>query len=197
MRPHGQQSEEDGSASNDFSDFNAKIFARVGIFQGTRIATSEFQNAPPEQQQLLLGQTITGVLANYQTVLNELLVTAPDAQILLPNYYNPYPDFVPEGPLYDSILASFNPAVEQLANAYGASYVDFYSVFEGRALELTNIGFGDVHPNQLGYQAAGNAMISAVPEPSAAVACGGLFLAGVFFGRRRRGAELPSSLLAA
>lgn len=130
------------------------------------LTTAEFQSATFSEQQQLLTETISSVLIDYQTVLGELDVLAPDAVVLLPGYYNPYPDQTAEGQFYNSILGAFNPAVEQLASIFDAEYIDLDSIFDGRELELTNIGIGDVHPNQTGYALIANSFAQAVPEPA-------------------------------
>lgn len=130
------------------------------------VATDEFLAASPSEQQQLLSVTISGVVQGYQSILTELDVLAPEAMVLLPGYYNPYPDQTAEGQFYNSILDIFNPAVQQLATTFDARYIDLDSIFDGRELELTNIGNGDVHPNQAGYGLIAGSFAQAVPEPA-------------------------------
>ncbi len=151
-------------AAGDTVGYASVLFGSNDVFY--LVGTSAFQNATPLEQQQLLGAKLNEIVTGYQTLLVELTTLAPEATILLPNYYNPYAATDPNAPLYELILGAFNPAVEQLATGFGAEYIDLYSVIDGRQLELTNYGIGDVHPNQAGYQAMANEFISAVPEPT-------------------------------
>jgi hypothetical protein len=70
--------------------------------------------------------------------------------------------------------------------------VDVYPLFAGREVGLTNIGAGDVHPNQAGYAAIAGALAAAVPQPAAvpepgSVAALAAAVAAVLAGRLRRG----------
>lgn len=143
------------------------IFGANDIFG--LINSADFQGATQEQQLALLGGTITAALNGYAIVLNELQALAPGASVYLPGYYNPFPAAIAptQHALYDLILGAFNPGLESLAGQFGATYVDLYTPFVGRELELTNIGVGDVHPNRAGYEVIGSALVAAsVPEPS-------------------------------
>lgn len=152
------------------------------------IANPAFQAATSIEQQMMVGATLATIQANYLAVLDQLAVLAPEAKLILPGYYNPFPSFLPEHDFYDSVLASFNPTIEANAALYGATYVDFYSPIAGQELLLTNIGIEDIHPNQLGYSALGDAVIRAVavPEPASLLmmTIGGLGLLNQ--ARRRR-----------
>lgn len=155
------------------------------------LGTPAFQGASAADQQAMLGATIGNVLSNYQMVLGELKTLAPEATILLPGYYNPFPSAASEHALYDSILGVFNPAVRAYAQGIGGRYVDLQSSFAGRELELTNIGAGDVHPNQAGYAVIARDLESqAVPEPTGVILLG-IGLLGLLGYRRRQGARKP------
>jgi lysophospholipase L1-like esterase len=130
------------------------------------VGTPAFQNASAADQQAMIAATFGTIQSNYLTVLGELKMLAPEATILLPGYYNPFPSFAPEHAFYDSLLAVFNPLVKADAAAFGAKFVDLAPLFAGRELELTNIGSGDVHPDQAGYAVIAGALAQAVPEPS-------------------------------
>ena len=153
-----------------------------------------FQGATQAQQSAMVGQTITTSLTNYAAVLTELKANAPEARIFLPGYYNPFPAAVDPAThgFYDLVLGGFNPGVQSLATQFGATYVDLYSLIAGKELALTNIGTGDVHPNQGGYAVIGAAFNSAsVPEPSsltslvvALVTAGGAALGRRSYSRR-------------
>lgn len=159
------------------------------IFGGNDIfalaGSAAFQAATLAEKQAMVGQTIYSILGNYVAVLTTLQSMAPEARILLPGYFNPYPwqptpwPSLPtrgvEGDFYDQVLATFNPAVAYLASQFsGATYVDIYRVFDNNELVLTNILLNDVHPNQNGYADIAAALLdasppAAVPEPSAVV----------------------------
>jgi lysophospholipase L1-like esterase len=131
------------------------------------LSTPAFQAASDAEKQVLLGQTIQAALNRYGTVLTEVKTLSPEARILLPGYYNPYPSGTSEHALFDSILAGFNPSLKQLAELFGATYIDLYSPFVGNELVLTNIASGDFHPTQAGYEVIAQQFTSAVvPEPA-------------------------------
>ncbi len=150
------------------------------------IDTPEFQNATPAEQLAMIAATIATAQSNYLTVLTELTALAPEAKILLPVYYNPFPSFAPEHAFYESILSAFNPVVAADAAAFGATYIDLRPLFAGRELELTNIGIGDTHANQAGYAVIAGALIQAVPEPGSLVTLGAGVVGLLGYGYRRR-----------
>lgn len=150
--------------------------------------TPAFQNAPPADQLAMILATIGTVQSNYVTALSELRALAPEATILLPGYYNPFPASTPEHDFFDLIGGISNSLVQADAAAFGAKYVDLRPLFAGRELELTNIGVGDVHPNQAGYAVIAGALAAAVPEPASLVtlSLGALGLLGYGCRRGRR-----------
>ena len=157
-----------------------------------------FQAASQSDQAAMVGQTITTSLTNYAIVLTELKTLAPEAKIFLPGYYNPFPAAVDptDHGFYSLVLGGFNPGLQSVASQFGAKYVDTLSLIDGNELALTNIGTGDVHPNQAGYALIGSALNSAsVPEPSSlislAIALGGVGVASL---RRRRLATRESDV---
>ena len=135
------------------------------------IGTAAFQNASPADQQQMIATLFGTVLGNYLTVLTELKSLAPEAHIFLPGYFNPFPSSDPtDHAFYDSVILPFNQAIASDAAAFGATYVDLYTPFVGNELALTNIGIGDTHPNQAGYDViAGQFDAAAVPEPGTIV----------------------------
>ncbi len=131
-------------------------------------ATPAFLNGTPTEQQQLIADTIASVQNNYLTVLATLTSLAPEAQIILPTYYNPYPaGFEPEHTFYTSILAGYRAYVQGDARYFGATMVDLSPLFAGGELTLTNIGSGDIHPTAAGNAVIGEALFLstvAVPE---------------------------------
>jgi lysophospholipase L1-like esterase len=135
---------------------------------GELVASAAWQNATPAQQQILFGNLLNQVAANYQTVLTEIRMHAPGAHILLPGFYD---TAIPSDPAYalnEQAIAAGNQAIQQIAPAFGATYVDFYSVVNGHQLTLANYQVpGGGHLNQAGYAAVALALdAAAVPEPS-------------------------------
>jgi lysophospholipase L1-like esterase len=149
--------------------------------------TSDFQNATPDEQAAMIAATIGTVQSNYLMLLTELATLAPEATILLPGYWNPFPADAPEHDFYEALLGIFNPIIQADAAAFGAKFVDLHPLFEGRELELTNLGIGDTHPNQAGYAVIAGALIQAVPEPGSLVmlSAGVPGLVGYWYRRRR------------
>ena len=131
-------------------------------------ATPAFTSGTPAEQQQLIADTIAAVQNNYLTVLNTLTSMAPEARIVLPTYYNPYPSgYEPQHSFYTSILAGYRAYVQADALAFGATTVDLQPFFTGNELTLTNIGSGDIHPTSAGYTVISEALlpaIVAVPE---------------------------------
>ena len=152
------------------------------------VQTPAFQGASEIAQKTMIAATLAGVEAHYLTVLSELKFLAPEAKVILPGYYNPFPAGTSEHDFYQGVLSAFNPMVEADAKKFGATYVDLQTPFTGRELELTNIATGNVHPNQAGYAVIETAIAHAVPEPSSLIAMG--LVAVVAAGHRRRLSKL-------
>ncbi len=133
------------------------------------LGTPAFQASSPADQEAMLAAALGTVQANYLTILSQLKAMAPEATVILPTYYNPYPSSDPEHTLFASLIGGFDAYVQADAQYFGARYADLEPLFAGRELQLTNIGAGDIHPNQAGYALIAGALFQSVPEPSAFV----------------------------
>ena len=146
----------------------------------------EFLTATPAEQQAMVIATLNTIQNNYLTVLTELKTLAPEARLLLPGYYNPFPSFSAENAFFTPILAAFNQYVQADAAYFGATYIDLATPFLGHELDSTNIITGDIHPNSKGYAAINAAFMSAVPEPASLLSMGAGLLGVLAFARFRK-----------
>ncbi|HEY3268929.1 MAG TPA: GDSL-type esterase/lipase family protein [Armatimonadota bacterium] len=135
------------------------------------IQTPAFQD-PSADRAAMVQQTFQGVGARYGTFLTELRALLPDAQLLLPTYYNPFGFLGPANALNqaaDGAMLTHAGIVQAAAAQFGGTAVDFYSPFVGHETEYTYILAGDVHPNAAGYNVlAGQmerAVVCPIPEP--------------------------------
>ena len=136
------------------------------------VSSAAFQAATPAQQQALFANLLNQVSATYQTVLTEIAAHAPGTHVLLPGFFN---GLLPSEPGYAPIemaTLAADQAVQRIANAFGATYVDFYSIIHGHETQLVN-PTGAAHLNQAGYAAVALALdAAAVPEPSSLLMLG-------------------------
>ncbi|MGL6074330.1 MAG: SGNH/GDSL hydrolase family protein [Fimbriiglobus sp.] len=175
--------------------------------------TPGFLSLPPAQQQQLVGQTIQTAAGNLVQILTEIRTQLPNADIYVMGYHNPYGGS-PSHPFYSlaaPAVRGLNGAAEQVSMAFGAKFVNFYPVVEGREQELTLINtfpadlINYVHLNNAGYTEVSRTLIDAastsnqfppsgpgganpVPAPPALIllAISGLTLAGGRACRRSR-----------
>lgn len=123
-----------------------------------------FTKSPSEQQGLVNG-VLMMVQSNLATLLAELKVQVPGANLVLLGYYDPFAPFAhdPTSPLY-AIAQISAPAIRGLdqviaaeASAFGGRYVDLYTPFLGHELAYTDVANpaipGNVHPTVAGYAA--------------------------------------------
>ena len=135
---------------------------------GYLTSSATWQMANPAQQQVLFGNLLNQVTLNYETVLTEVQMHAPGAHILLPGFDDTALPSDPAYALNELAIGAGNQILQQIAPAFGATYVDFYSVIHGNELTLANYQIpGGGHLNQAGYAAVALALdAAAVPEPS-------------------------------
>jgi lysophospholipase L1-like esterase len=130
---------------------------------------------PLNQQLAILSAQTAALQTNYATLLATLTTVAPEAKIFAIGYPDSLAGLGPFNPLGDlsrQLTLSNNAVIRGVAHAFGARYVDIYTPFHNRELELTNIGNGEnppnPHPNAAGYSVIGNELrlTAAAPEPA-------------------------------
>jgi lysophospholipase L1-like esterase len=150
--------------------------------------TPAFQQAVQQNdfatQAALLTQTIQGIGQVYVAALTDIRAQLPDAQLLLPNYYNPFGAFVPPDPRF-GVNLFFNAAaqahwsmVQSIAPLFEGHVVDIYTPFLGHENEYTNIlqiappefPVGNFHNTPLGQRVIADQLIRVsaaadIPEP--------------------------------
>jgi lysophospholipase L1-like esterase len=148
-----------------------------------------FLGKSPLDQQAEVGAAIAALQQNYAGILGEVRTLFPDAEVFVMGYHNPYGSS-PEHPFYPlgaPAVKGVNAVAAGLAPLFGATYVDVYSVIDGKEHDLTLIDEGyNVHLNDAGYAAAADRLIAtATPEPGTFALCA-IGLAGAAGYRRRR-----------
>ncbi|MEM7517407.1 MAG: SGNH/GDSL hydrolase family protein [Planctomycetota bacterium] len=148
----------------------------------------------PLSQQQAINATIDGIETGVRSVLDTVTTLAgPAVEISLLGLYDPFA-ILPSDPrsaLGSVITPLINALYEDLANQYGASFVDLDAVFTGREAELTQILTLDglpglipespnIHPTALGYEVIAQQLI---PSPASVAPLAGLVLVAT---RRRR-----------
>ena len=114
--------------------------------------------------------------ANEEALLGEIRGLLPSTHLILLNYYDPFAQFRddPTSPFYyyatrtEAGFPAINQVIATQAQAFGASYVDVYSLFENHISAYTNIDNDNAHPNDAGYDVIAHA-IESVPEPGSIV----------------------------
>jgi lysophospholipase L1-like esterase len=167
------------------------------------LATPGFVGLPALQQQALLGAAFATIQANYTSLLTTLRTAAPQADLFLLGYPDPFAGLGaanPTGGLSTVLTLQSNALYANLASAFNARFVETYTAFVGNELNYTFIASEDppgsgnpnYHPNATGYGVIARQLITAaadVPEPGSLLllACGALPLTRVLARRRRPG----------
>lgn len=130
-----------------------------------------------------LPQTLANYRQSYSTVLTQVRNLAPEAELSLLGYFNPFPanPANPAAPIFAAGGVQLNTVIRGLASDFGARFIDMAGAFVGREAAFTyldempagsSVGgryggvlpVGNVHPDALGYGAMA-AQVSVVPEP--------------------------------
>ena len=114
--------------------------------------------------------TLATLAQNYGTLLAQVRALAPDAQLVLFNYYNPLALTLPGS---DQLTDVASGVVDQLATAFGATVADAFSTINhdagspaekaflcSRTWECTS--FANIHPTDLGYKVLSIALLHAL-----------------------------------
>jgi len=132
--------------------------------------------------------TLAAYRISYSAVLDQVRSLAPNAELALLGYFNPFPadPASPAAPVFNAGGMQLNSVIQSLAAQYGAIYVDNAPSFIGHEATYTYqavlpagslvsgsyagmLPIGNVHPNAQGYSviAANVTAATAVPEPPA------------------------------
>lgn len=130
--------------------------------------------------------TLAAYRTAYAAVLNEVRSLAPNANVYLLGYYNPFPAdrASPAAPIFAAGGTELNAIIQGLATQFGATYVGNAAPFIGNEAQYTYqavqpagssvsgayggvLPIGNVHPNALGYSViAADVAATPVPEPA-------------------------------
>ncbi len=120
---------------------------------------------------LCIAGKLPTVLGNYAYILGALKAAAPQAQLVVFNLYNPLALTTPGS---DQLLTQYvNPAISQLAAAFGAQVADAFTAMNHSAGSPAEAAFvcsrtwmcswtpGNIHPTDLGYKQMAIALLQA------------------------------------
>ena len=152
---------------------------------GLLVGPCSVSPADPACQAAILA-ALTAFPGNYAAILSSItsaLAEDPgNESFLVMTYYNPFDGTgSPFEPAIDAALlgadgvvdcsALGNPANAGLTDliacigaSFGVTVVDVYPLFDNRALALTHIAFGDIHPNDAGHQVIADAFVQAAKQ---------------------------------
>jgi len=176
-------------------------------------ALAPMQNTPAAEAAAIaqIPATLAAYQASYTAVLNEVRSLAPNANLYLLGYYNPFPadPNSPAAPVFNAGGMALNGVIQGLAAQFGAAFVDNAAPFMGNEAQYTFqavqpagssvagqfggvLPIGNVHPNATGYgviaaDVAAATVPASVPEPGSwPVLAAGLGALGLV-SRRRAG----------
>lgn len=176
------------------------VTVHLGVNDFLAIADASFLDLPEPQQFAQVLVVFDQVIDNLRATLMDIGTLAPEAEVFVMGYYNPYGLFLdhPEldptddgsgiaiAQIGDDVGTLLNTVLEALAIEQEATFVPIFDRFDGRELELTRIttldlGSPNIHPTEAGYAEIAAALI-AVPGPAGVLVLAG----GMALGRRRR-----------
>lgn len=127
-----------------------------------------FFNQSLFQQEIQMDPSIANAVHWMDLALEEIRSKLPNAELIVLGYYNPYradPNSF-RLQITDYGVLKVNAILQSTAAKYGARYVDVYGRFLGLESMLTNTIYGDIHPNDAGYQAITDVLVAAAgPRP--------------------------------
>jgi hypothetical protein len=131
-----------------------------------------FAQLPMAQKQSMVQQLLTNLQSNYATALTQIRGALPNANLFLPNYYNPYASLGPSDPnnqLFTTFVTGQDQIARSLSSQFNGKVVDVMSTFSGNISNFTDPGSGFPYPNTAGYAAIANeaAAVAQAPEPGA------------------------------
>lgn len=166
----------------------------LGLATTTAFETAVATGDTATQQALLAG-TLNTVAANTNTLLGQIHTLAPQANVQVLGYYNPYAALTGLDPIsmyLKSVSAPLNIALNNTlageAAAHGDQFVDLYTPFLGHETTLTlsneflTTPFGLVpndHPTAAGYGVITQQLEAPVPEASTVVSLSLLLALGL------------------
>jgi len=122
--------------------------------------------------QVCIGQRLQQLATNLSRMLHDVHQAAPNATVVVGNYYNPYVIHPTMGALTVQAASALNSVIAQVAGAYGDSVADVahefhsapeYSVAEAQGwicLHTYMCAIGNIHPRDSGYDLLAAAFIA-------------------------------------
>lgn len=94
---------------------------------------------------------IAEIADNIEACSREIRKINPDAEIIVLTVYDPFSDSVLLSAASDIAFEKLHELNGRISDIDGITVADVYSLFDGRAGELTNINRLDIHPNAEGH----------------------------------------------
>lgn len=145
------------------------------FFRLTQNPVDFFFHQTQQQQEAKLTQLFADIRQNYTNALKAIRAVAPNAALLLLDYYNPFGaqgNNDPENLVVQKFADIHRQILADEAAQFHAKVVLISPSFVGHELELTHISAGNVHPTDHGYQLIADGLIQAsgsvgaeTPEP--------------------------------
>ena len=119
-----------------------------------------------------LTATLAEFDANFETVLDRLLASAPALTVLVLTLYDPFSGLLPvqseiaalslEGVVDSRVPEGLNDIIREHAAERGIPVVELYEPFQNRAAELMASDF--IHPNDAGYRVMADAVLETLED---------------------------------